>query len=133
MKKLTKQWGANPAVPTELDLMELMPLSDETWRNLDAIIQRLAMFEIAVSISDTDCKAPAEVADAPRWMPVSERPREGADIIVARITDGYRRWWKGAYIQGEFVTVDRDGEMKPFDTTHWMAVPYPATPLPADK
>ena len=68
----------------------------------------------------------AECADGRKWKSVSEKPAEGAEIIVARITDGYRRWWKGAYIHGEFVTVDRDGEMNPFDATHWMAVPFPA-------
>ena len=45
MERLTAQWGENPAVPTKLDLAELLDVPEHTWKLVDDIIQRLAAYE----------------------------------------------------------------------------------------
>jgi hypothetical protein len=45
MKRLTKQWGNNPAVPTEFDIDCAFDMDNETWAKLCEIFNRLAAYE----------------------------------------------------------------------------------------
>ena len=69
MNNLTKQWGNNPAVPTELDLGDIgaFEMDDNNWKALDNIVQRLNAYE----------KTGLEPNEIHNWIPVDkEMPKE---------------------------------------------------------
>lgn len=45
MDRLTAQWGGNPAVPKNINYDFLLDLDDETAKGLQAIVDRLAVYE----------------------------------------------------------------------------------------
>jgi hypothetical protein len=85
MKRLTKQWGNNPAVPTEFDIDCAFDMDNETWAKLCEIFNRLAAYEDS-GLSPEEVQALAKAKEERRLVELPCKEAETA-LLKAREQD----------------------------------------------